>query len=100
VDKKSGTHYVDFQCPAPRRTLKISAAFSVQFDIDVVNSICTYAAPKFHVLFTNYIVPVLAGYIETPTASHPAAMSASRVTRDEHIQRMFFAEGALRTLGN
>jgi hypothetical protein len=30
VDKKSGTHYVDFQCPARRRTLKISAAFSVQ----------------------------------------------------------------------
>jgi hypothetical protein len=30
VDKKSGTHYVDFQCPARRKTLKISAAFSVQ----------------------------------------------------------------------
>jgi hypothetical protein len=27
VDKKNGTHYVDFQCPARRRTLKISAAF-------------------------------------------------------------------------
>jgi hypothetical protein len=30
VDKKSGTHYIDFQCPARRRTLKVSAAFFVQ----------------------------------------------------------------------
>jgi hypothetical protein len=39
VDKKSGTNYVDFQCPARRRTLKISAAFSAQDEpINLISS--------------------------------------------------------------